>query len=55
MSWICPYCGEPLPDEHAAHCGEVWHAQWEDDDESDYRDWRDIASDETGVPRFGPI
>jgi DNA-directed RNA polymerase subunit RPC12/RpoP len=25
--WFCPYCGTDLPDERAAHCGEVGHAE----------------------------
>lgn len=33
--WVCPYCGDPLPDERAAHCEEVGHAERvEVDDES---------------------
>ena len=31
--FICPYCGETLPNAHSPHCGEVGHAHEENDDE----------------------
>ena len=26
VRWMCPYCDHELPNERAAHCGEVGHA-----------------------------
>lgn len=33
--WYCPYCGQDLPNERAAHCGEVGHAEPYDDEDED--------------------
>ena len=39
--WICPFCGNELPDERAACCGEVGHAVDKDSADNPWRDDED--------------
>ena len=37
VRWCCPYCGNEVPNERAAHCGEQGHAiPMESDDDNGF-------------------
>lgn len=37
--WFCPFCGRELPSERAACCGEVGHAESEEDSEKRWAEY----------------